>query len=92
MCNHFIPNAKKTVYHPKKRDLSKALLMLWEMAERAYNKMIVNPSKKEVLTPILSNLVTTTDEVTIFASSTTINKKDHFYLEAKPEEVKTISR
>ena len=34
--------------------------------------------------------MTTTDEVTIFASST-INKKDEFYLEARPEEIKNPS-
>ena len=38
--------------------------------------------------PVLPNLLTTTDEVTIFATAGDIYKKDSFYLVTKPEEVK----
>ena len=91
MTTHFIPNVKSTIYHPKKKDLSEESLILWEMAERGYNKMVGNIDKKEEMVPVLPNLITTTDEVTIFASTTSINKKDEFYLEAKPEEIKNPS-
>ena len=40
------------------------------------------------LLPVLPNLVTTTDEVTIFATAGTVHAKEQFYIVARPDEVK----
>ena len=43
---------------------------------------------KEKLYPLLLNLVTTTDEITIFATAEVVNSKETFYLLSRPEEHK----
>ena len=86
--NHFIPNVTRTVFHPKKKDLCSQSVEMWDFVETAYNKMLGNENKKEELMPVLPNMVTTTDEVTIFATSTLINHKEKLYIVAKPEELK----
>ena len=79
-CTHFIPNASSTYYHPKKKDLNKDAVELWNLAEVCFNKMIGNNSNIESLVPVLPNLVTTTDEVTIFATDGKIHSKEAFSL------------
>ena len=44
--NHFIPGIARTIYHPKRKDLNKEALVLWELAERSYSKMLGNIDKK----------------------------------------------
>lgn len=66
--NHFIPNIEPTIYHPKKKDFNPDAIELWDIVENSYNKLISStPSNKVNLYPVLPHLVTTTDEVTIFA-------------------------
>ena len=84
-CNHFLPNATSSCYHPKKKDLNKEPLLLWDIAETCYNKMIGNTGLREKLVPVLPNLVTTTDEVTIFATADTVHNKESFFIVSKPE-------
>ena len=84
-CTHFIPSVESTTYHPKKRDLNKDAVQLWNLVEKAYNKMIGNDKIVETMVPILPNLLTTTNEVTIFATAETIHQKESFYIVAKPE-------
>ena len=50
--------------------------------------MIGNVSNLVNMQPILPNLITSTDEVTIFASVAKVNSKESLYLSARPEEVK----
>ena len=87
-CNHFLPNATSSCYHPKKKDLNKEPLLLWDIAETCYNKMIGNTGLRETLVPVLPNLVTTTDEVTIFTTADTVHNKESFFIVSKPEEIK----
>ena len=91
MVNHFIPNVIPTIYHPKKTDLGPEAVELWNIAERCYNNMIGHATIKEKLFPILPNLVTTTDEVTIFATTGIVNDKESFYIVARPDEIKNES-
>ena len=87
--NHFLPGVPKTRFHPKKRELSVRSLKLWEIVENAYNKMLGTSGKDKIeMQPVLPNLVTTTDEVTLFATSATVNSKEDLYIVAKPEELK----
>ena len=56
--------------------------------ENAYNKMLgVSDGKKEML-HVLPNILTTTDEVTIFATASIINNKESLYIVTKPTELK----
>lgn len=77
-CNHFLPNIEPTYFHPKKKDLNKDAIALWDIAELAYNKLIGNSSSKEKRFPVLPNRVTTTDKVTIFATAGAVNFKGNF--------------
>ena len=86
--SHFIPNVKSNSFHPKKKDLSKQALEMWEIVEECYNEMLGHNETKIDLVPVLPNMVTTTDEVTIFATSTTVNKAETLYVAAKPQELK----
>lgn len=56
--------------------------------EDQYNKMIGSDNNKAKLQPVLPNLVTSTDEVTVFATLSVIRGKENFYLVAKPSQVK----
>ena len=87
-CIHFIPLDSPSKYHVKKSDLNPEATKLWHLAETCYNSMIGDVSLKKNLYPILPNLLTTTDEVTIFATAGNIQKNESFYLVAKPEEIK----
>ena len=53
--------------------------------------MIRHTANQEKLNPVLPNLVMTTDEVTIFATTEVVNNKESFYLVAQPEELKDKS-
>ena len=85
---HFLPNVQSTKYHPKKRDLCKTSLEFWENAESAYNKMLGNNKDFVELQPVLPNLVTTTDEMTLFATTTLVHNKESLYLSSRPDEIK----
>ena len=87
-CNHYIPDATPTVFHPKKKDLCKEATLLWDIAEVSYNKMIGNTGLRVDLLPVLPNLVTTTDEVTIFATADVVHNKESFFVVSKPERIR----
>ena len=53
--------------------------------------MIGHNTVIENLFPVLPNLLTTSDEVTIFATMGIINDKESFYIVARPEELKNES-
>ena len=59
-----------------KKDLSKDAVELWNLAEFCFNNMVGNSNIQETLLPVLPNLVTTTDEVTIFATDEKIHPKE----------------
>ena len=87
-CNHFIPLTQLTPFHPRKKDINKEEVILWNLVERYYNNMVGNTHNPTKMAPVLPNLVTSTDKVTIFATAGEIFKKDKFYLVTKPEEIK----
>ena len=41
-CNDFIPDISPLYFHPKKKDLNKDALKLWDIVELSYNKMVGN--------------------------------------------------
>ena len=84
LTTHYLPDITPSEFHPKKKDMSKEAIDTLTVVETQYNRMLGNPSKKSTLTPVLPNLVTSTDEVTIFASQSQIQSKDSFYLVSKP--------
>ena len=84
LTTHYMPDITPSEFHPKRKDLSKEALETLITAEVQYNKMLGYPTKRISLTPVLPNLITSTDEVTIFASQSHIQSKDSFYLLSKP--------
>ena len=85
---HFFPDVERTRFHPKKKDLNHRSLEMWNLVEDSYNKMLgISEGKKELL-PVLPNMLTTTDEVTIFATTSMVNNKESLYIVAKPTELK----
>ena len=87
-CTHFISLTSPSKYHVKKTDLNEEACQLWNLAESCYNTMIGKDGAKVSLYPILPNLITTTDEVTIFATVGNVHTKESFYLVSRPEEIK----
>ena len=69
---HFLPGIEPSPYHPKRTDISEDGMLMLELAEYQYNKMINNTDKPIKLIPVLPNLISSTDEVTIFATPTTM--------------------
>ena len=48
-CNHFIPLTQLTPFHPRKKDINKEEVLLWNLVEWYYNNMVVNthnPTKR----------------------------------------------
>ena len=86
--NHLIPPSQPSIYHPKKSELNHDAQELWSLSESCYNCMIGNSITKKKLYPVLPNLITSTNEVTIFATTGTVDSKESFYIVAKPEELK----
>lgn len=87
-CSHFVPDIEPTDYHAKIKDLCAESFLMWKLVEDAYNNMLGSSSNKSKLCPILPNLVTSTDEVTVFATSSKDHDKESFYLVSKPTAVK----
>ena len=82
--SHFLYDVTPTVYHPKKKDLSKESVLLWNLVEKFNTKMLGVSNKKCKMLPVLPNLITSTNEITIFATSSVINGKEPFYIVAEP--------
>ena len=85
---HFFPNVDRTIFHPRKKDLNPHAIEMWNAVEESYNKMLGFDEVKINMMPVLPNLLTTTDEVTIFATTTMVNNEESLYIVAKPTEVK----
>ena len=85
---HFLPNIQESIYHPKKKELSNEAMEMWNLSEKYYNRMIGNSDIVEKLYPVLPNLVTSTDEITIFATTTNVLGKERYYITARPEDMK----
>ena len=64
---------------------------MWNLVEECYTKLFSNTGntfKKIKVVPILPNLVTTTDEVTIFACPGKVQKCEKIHIVARPTKVK----
>ena len=85
---HVIPGIDPSPYHPKCKDISEDGMIMLILVEEAYNKMLGTRNKPIKATPVLPNLVTSTDKVTIFATPTLVNGKESFYLVSKPTSIK----
>ena len=82
--SHFLYGVQPTVFHPKKKDLSNESVLLWNLVEKYHGKMLGISSNDCKMLPVLPNLITSTDEITIFATSSIVNGKESFYIVAKP--------
>ena len=87
---HSFPFVKMTEHHCPKKDLCEDGLQLWEMVENSYNKIfdIKEDSEKTSVAPILPNLITSTDEMTIFATTSKVNKQEKIHLVSCPTSIK----
>ena len=61
---------------------------MWNAVEEAYNSMLGIPTNKVEMLPVLPNMLTTTDEVTIFATTSAVSDKESLYIVAKPSKLK----
>ena len=84
---HFLPNIEPSDYHQRKSEIPEESLVLWNLVETCYTKMM-NLNKKVKVIPILPNLITSTDECTLFACPGKINKCEKIHVVAKPTRVK----
>ena len=84
LASHYLPDIEPTIFHTKRKDMSREALETLVLVKSQYNKMIGNSDSKVRLTPVLPNLVTSTDECTIFATSSQVHTKNLFYLTARP--------
>ena len=87
-CSHFLVDAEASPFHPKQKDLSDESNLMWKLVEREYNNMIGSSQNQVKLQPILPNLVTSTDEVTVFATTSKVYGKEPFYIVSRPIKVK----
>lgn len=78
---HFLPEVLPSPFHRRKRDLCDKSKELWDMVEIEYSKMF---KKKVNVVPVLPNLVTSTDETTLFVTSGIINEEEKLYITCKP--------
>ena len=83
---HFIISTQQTPFHPKKKEVSQEALQLWNLAETYYSKMTESENNKVDLLPVLPNLITSTDEVTISATTSKINNEESSYIVSRPTE------
>ena len=82
--SHFLYDLTPTVYHPKKKDLSKESVLLWNLVEKYHAKMLGISTSKCKMIPVLLNLITSTNKITIFATSSIVDGKELLYIVAKP--------
>lgn len=84
-CSHFITEISPTEFHPKKKELNQESLEMWKIVKKTYNKMIGNPQNEVKLQSIIPNLITSTNKVMLFTTSSEINRKESYYLVSKPD-------
>ena len=88
LATHFI-RAEPTKFHPKKNQLDLEVAEIWTLIEELNNKVLdINTinSHVEKSIPVLPNLITSTDETTLFITSQLIKNAEVWYLCAKPKE------
>ena len=92
---HFLPFIQPTEYHRKKKEICENGQLLWRLVEKAYTKILnkgCDTYTKDVqVVPVLPNLITSTDETTIYCTPTKIFDKERIYVIARPTKVKNES-
>ena len=94
IATHFLPNTEPSNFHRRKSEVPEKSLQLWNIVEDCYTKLYkTSPSgnKKTKVIPVLPNLVTSTDKMTLFACPGTVNKAKKLHLVATPSRVKNKS-
>ena len=89
---HFIPCDQPSHYAKKMKDLPKESRELWQLVEECLSDIHSNGSdvkSKVKVSPVLPNLITSTDEMTIFATATKVGKAQKVHVVAKPTSIKT---
>ena len=82
---HFLPDVTPSPFHRRKRDVCNESKKLWDMVENEYKKVF---KRKVDVVPVLPNLVTSTDETTMFVTSGVINEQERIHITSKPTNVK----
>ena len=85
LATHFI-RAEPSSFHPKLASLDPLIAEVWKIVEEENDKTLsIHTINKcmEKLIPVLPQLVTSTDETTMFITSTIIKNKEVWYLYAK---------
>ena len=85
---HFIPDINPSDFHRRKSEIPEKSLMLWDIVENCYARLY---KRKTKVISILPNLVTSTDEMTLFACPGKINKAEKLHIVARPSHVKNES-
>ena len=85
LATHFV-RAEPSAFHPKMNSLDPEILAAWELVEEVNGKSLsihsINNSIEKLI-PVLPQLVTSTDETTLFITSQIINNKEVWFLYAK---------
>ena len=92
LASHFV-RAEPSPYHPKMNSLDPEISAVWELVEETNNKSLsIDPIDITIkkLIPVLPQLVTSTDETTLFITSHIINNKEVWFLFAKACENSTV--
>ena len=85
--SHFLPDITPLPFHRRRQDICQKSKELLELVEIEYSKMY----RKDVrVVPVLPNLVTSTDETTVFVTSGVIKDYERVHITAKPTSVKMI--
>ena len=85
---HFLPDVAPSPFHRRRQDICQKSKELLELVEIEYSKMY----RKDVrVVPVLPNLVTSTDETTVFVTSGVIKDNERVHITAKPIAIKNDS-
>ena len=89
---HFLPFVKPSKWHCLKKELNTNSHELWDLMEDCYNNIFQTSnspvSEKVSMIPVLPNLITSTDEVTIFSTANIIQVQEKKFLVARLTSVK----
>ena len=87
---HFLPKVSPSKFHVKKSEVPEDCPEIWDLVEEARMSMIGqnNKSKKVKCIPVLPHLVTSTDEVTLFATSQKVNNAEKIHVTTRPTKCK----
>ena len=84
---HFLPDIAPSPFHRRRQDICKKSKELLELVKIEYSKMYREDVR---VVPVLPNLVTGTDESTVFVTSGVIKDYERVHITAKPTSVKMI--